>query len=147
MRQIQSKDTSPELLVRSFLHKAGIRYRLHGVVAKKIVEGGLLPGKPDVVLAKFKTAIFVNGCFWHKHPHCKKAAVPKTNVQYWREKIDRNVERDKVTMTELRRLHWKVIVLWECQVKKKGFEHSFQKVLLKRKLLPARLLSAGGKKL
>jgi len=109
MSRIKSKDTKPEMLVRSYLHKQGYRFRLHD---KK------LPGKPDIVLPKHKTVIFVHGCFWHGHKHCKYFVVPKTRTKWWLKKINGNIERDKKVKRELKKLGWKVISIWGCKVKK-----------------------------
>ena len=109
MSRIKSKDTAPELRVRSALHRAGYRFRLH-------VKD--LPGKPDIVLPKYKTVIFVHGCFWHRHKGCSDASKPSTNQEFWEEKFKRNVERDKREQAELKKLGWKVIVIWECEVEK-----------------------------
>jgi DNA mismatch endonuclease (patch repair protein) len=107
MRKIGSSNTKPELIVRSMLHQRGYRFRVchHG-----------LPGKPDIVLLKYRSVIFVNGCFWHRHPQCKSAKIPKSNRLYWKQKFIKNVQRDKKNRKELERLGWKVIVVWECQV-------------------------------
>lgn len=107
MSRIRSKDTIPEMHVRSALHRAGYRFRLH-------VKD--LPGKPDIVMPKYKTVIFVHGCFWHRHKGCSRAATPSTNQEYWKQKFKRNVERDKREQAELKKLGWKVIVVWECKV-------------------------------
>lgn len=107
MSRIRSKDTIPEMHVRSALHRAGYRFRLH-------VKD--LPGKPDIVLPKHKTVIFVHGCFWHRHKGCSRATTPSTNQEYWQQKFKRNVERDKREQAELKKLGWKVIVVWECEV-------------------------------
>ncbi len=114
MSQIKGKNTKPEILVRKFLFANGLRYRLHD---KK------LPGKPDIVLPKYKTVIFVNGCFWHGHKNCKKASFPTSNVYYWKAKIDRNSERDKIQVRELRKAKWKVITVWECDLKEKAMNN------------------------
>jgi DNA mismatch endonuclease (patch repair protein) len=108
MRRIRGKDTQPELIVRRALFAMGYRYRLHG--AK-------LPGKPDLVFAKQRKVIFVHGCFWHNHSHirCKIARFPKSNSEYWADKFRRNVERDTARRAELRKMGWKVLVIWECQ--------------------------------
>ena len=110
MRRIRGKDTKPELTVRAALFGMGYRYRLH---SEK------LPGKPDLVFPKRRKVIFVHGCFWHNHSHihCKIARFPKSNSGYWADKLRRNVERDAVRRAELRRLGWKVLVIWECQTK------------------------------
>lgn len=108
MRRIRGKDTEPELIVRRALFSLGYRYRLHS---------GKLPGKPDLVFPKQRKVIFVHGCFWHNHSHvsCKIARLPKSNSQYWAEKLRRNVERDAERRAELRRQGWKVMVIWECE--------------------------------
>jgi len=110
MRRIRGKDTKPELIVRKALFGMGYRYRLHGTE---------LPGKPDLVFAKQRKVIFVHGCFWHNHSHvrCKIARFPKSNSDYWADKLRRNVERDAVRRAELRRIGWKTLVVWECQTK------------------------------
>jgi DNA mismatch endonuclease, patch repair protein len=108
MSRIRAKDTKPELLVRRYLHAQGFRYRLH-------VKD--LPGKPDIVLPKYKTVIFIHGCFWHGHEGCKYYVVPKTRTEWWLEKIGKNRENDKLSLKELKQDGWKVIVVWECQLK------------------------------
>lgn len=105
MRRIRSKDTSPELRIRSLIFRAGYRYRLH----RKD-----LPGKPDLVFPKLCKVIFVNGCFWHQHK-CKEAHIPKTNRNYWHPKLEKNKIRDKRNYCELRKMGWSVLVLWECK--------------------------------
>lgn len=110
MTKITSKDTQPEKIVRQILSKEGWRYRLHS--AK-------LPGKPDIVISKIKTIIFINGCFWHQHKGCKKQAMPKSNLGYWKKKLKRNVEKQKGDIKKLRKAGWKVIIVWECEVKDK----------------------------
>lgn len=109
MSQIRSKDTKPERIVRSLLHSLGFRFRLHNKA---------LPGKPDLTLKKYKTVIFVNGCFWHHHKNCKRATFPKTNKDYWVPKIKRNIQRDKDNARKLKKMGWRVIIVWECQVLK-----------------------------
>jgi len=106
MSKIRSKDTQPEIIVRSLLHRMGYRFRLH----RKD-----LPGKPDIVLPKYKTVIFVHGCFWHQHKGCKKASIPKSNTNFWQKKLSENHERDLKKQQELKKLGWKVIVIWECK--------------------------------
>lgn len=117
MSQIKGKDTKPELLVRKFLHKKGFRYRLH-------VKN--LPGKPDIVLPKYKTVIFVNGCFWHGHEHCRYYVIPKTRTEWWLDKINKNVAKDKVVRDEILALGWNVINIWECQLKKTTIVGTFE---------------------
>ncbi len=112
MGRIHAENTRPEILVRSFMHKNGFRFRLH------VKE---LPGKPDIVLPKYKTVIEVRGCFWHRHNGCKEATMPKTNVAFWKEKFARNARRDKENAKELKRRGWQVIVVWSCKVKNTRF--------------------------
>lgn len=108
MSLIKSKDTKPEVIVRSIVHRLGFRFRLH--------KSGL-PGSPDIVLKKYKTVIFVHGCFWHQHKGCKRSNIPKTNQKYWIPKLERNLERDRINKRDLKKDGWKVIVLWECQMR------------------------------
>lgn len=108
MSRIRGKNNAPEERVRKFLFSKGFRYRKND---KK------LPGCPDIVLPKYKTVIFVNGCFWHKH-NCKRFVWPSSNEEYWKKKILRNVERDEINIKELKELGWKVLVIWECELKK-----------------------------
>lgn len=109
MSCIKGKNTKPEEIVRKYLFSKGLRYRKND---KK------LPGTPDIVLPKYKTVIFVNGCFWHGHEGCCYFVVPKTNTEFWVNKIGTNKQRDNREINELRTLGWKVIVVWECQLKK-----------------------------
>ena len=104
MSRIKSKDTKPELIVRRYLHAHGYRYRIN---VKR------LPGTPDIVLRKYKTVIFINGCFWHGHEGCKYFVLPKSNSQFWQRKIDRNKKRDIEKRIQLRRLGWHTITIWE----------------------------------
>jgi len=108
MSNVRAKNTTPERLVRSTLFGLGYRFRLHSKD---------LPGKPDIVLRKHKTVIFVNGCFWHHHTNCKKATYPKNNADFWKQKLDANVERDRRNWDELQHLGWRVLVVWECETK------------------------------
>jgi DNA mismatch endonuclease, patch repair protein len=108
MSQIRCKDTKPELIVRSLLHRNGYRFRLH-------VKD--MPGKPDIVLAKFRTIIFVHGCFWHRHKNCPDATLPKTRSDFWTKKLTQNRERDRKNEKILNNLGWKVIIVWECEIK------------------------------
>lgn len=110
MSKIRSKDTRPELVLRSALHKQGYRFRIH----KKE-----LPGKPDIVLPKFKTVIFVQGCFWHYHKDCPEGRIPNTNSKYWKEKLSKNVDRDLKHQESCMALGWNVLVIWECEIEKK----------------------------
>lgn len=108
MRRIRSKDMSPELLVRRLLHRMGYRYRLH----RKS-----LPGHPDIVFPRLQKAIFVHGCFWHQHadPKCKITRVPRSRVEYWGPKLERNKARDAESTALLLQMNWKVLTVWECQ--------------------------------
>jgi len=106
MRGIRGKDTAPEKAVRSVLHSEGLRFRIH--------RRGL-PGTPDIVLPRYRTVIFVHGCFWHQHPGCRHSGVPKRNAPYWRAKFERIAERDARKIRELEALGWAVKVVWECE--------------------------------
>lgn len=108
MAAIRSKDTKPELIVRRFLFGRGFRYRLNHP---------RLPGHPDLVMRKYRTVIFVNGCFWHGHEGCKSYTIPKTNTNFWRKKIERNKARDKAEQQRLAEMGWHCITVWECQLK------------------------------
>lgn len=108
MQQITSKNTKPELIVRSYLHRSGLRFR---------INVSSIPGKPDIYLRKYQTVIFVHGCFWHRHSGCKRASVPKSNQNYWESKFKRNVERDIEIKNILEQQGYKVLVVWECQTK------------------------------
>jgi len=119
MSQIKGKNTKPEEQVRKYLFSRGYRYR-------KNVSN--LPGKPDIVLPKYKTCIFVNGCFWHKHEGCKYFVWPKNNAEFWKKKITGNVERDLRQQNELRLLGWDVVVIWECELKKDRFNETMASV-------------------
>lgn len=107
MGRIRSRNTKPEIIVRSILHRMGFRFSLRN---KK------LPGSPDIVMPRHKTIVFVHGCFWHRHRKCRQASVPKTRVKFWKEKFEKNQDRDRKNECELRKLGWKVIVIWECEV-------------------------------
>lgn len=109
MRSVRQKDTGPEVLLRKALHAQGFRYR---------VNLRSLPGSPDLVLPKRRAAIFVHGCFWHRHPGCKRATTPKSNAEFWQEKFQRNVERDARNVALLREMGWRVGVVWECEIGK-----------------------------
>ncbi len=109
MSRIKGKNTKPEMVVRKFLFANGFRYRLHDTK---------LPGKPDIVLLKYKTVIFVNGCFWHGHKGCKYFVLPKTRTEWWLQKIKGTMARDRAAEIALNVMGWKVIVIWECQLKK-----------------------------
>lgn len=118
MSHIRSKNSKPEELVRKYLFSKGFRYR-------KNVK--TLPGCPDIVLPKYKTVIFVNGCFWHKHD-CPRFVWPSTNEEYWRPKIMGNVERDKRNLVELQQLGWTVLTVWECELKKKVIDATLEQL-------------------
>lgn len=107
MSRIKSRDTKCELQLRSKLHQAGYRFRVHSAV---------LPGRPDIVLARFRTAVFVHGCFWHRHEGCRKAANPKSNVAFWQEKFRGTVARDQRNQERLAAIGWQTIVVWECEI-------------------------------
>lgn len=109
MSQVKSQDTSIEIKVRSYLFRKGFRFR-------KNVKN--LPGKPDIVLPKYRTIIFIHGCFWHRHAGCKDATTPKTRTEFWQQKFDRNVANDRLHIEQLDKMGWHVIVLWECQINK-----------------------------
>jgi len=106
MGRVRQKDTAPELSVRRILFSNGFRYRLH-------VRS--LPGSPDIVLPRFKTAIFVHGCFWHRHAACRRTTTPKTRTEFWQAKFDANMARDSKNEALLKELGWRVIVVWECE--------------------------------
>jgi DNA mismatch endonuclease, patch repair protein len=108
MAQIRAKNTKPEIVVRSLLHRLGFRYRLH-------VRS--LPGCPDIVLRRWRTIILVHGCFWHRHVGCKLAYTPKTRGEFWRKKFHDNVRRDRQHLHDIEALGWRVLVIWECQIR------------------------------
>jgi DNA mismatch endonuclease, patch repair protein len=111
MSAVRGKDTTPERLVRSAAHKLGLRFRLHG---------RSLPGRPDMVLPKWRTVVFVNGCFWHSHLGCKKAEVPKSNVRFWKRKLKENASRDAASYARLAELGWRVVIIWQCELGRPG---------------------------
>ncbi|USU08915.1 DNA mismatch endonuclease Vsr [Sphingomonadaceae bacterium OTU29MARTA1] len=108
MARVGQKNTKPEVLVRRALHGLGYRFRLHR---------GDLPGRPDIVLPKYKTVIFVHGCFWHRHPGCPKASTPKTRAEFWQDKFAANIARDDRNETALRAEGWHVLIVWECETR------------------------------
>ena len=120
MASIKGKDTKPEMLVRRYLHGLGFRYSLH---SKR------LPGKPDIVLRKYHSVIFVHGCFWHGHPGESCYRKPSTNVEFWEEKIRRNKERDAADVAALESLGWHVMVVWECELSKSRFESTMDNLV------------------
>src|SRR5690606_26784471 len=104
MAQIRGKNTKPEIALRKVLHAHGLRYRLHGAG---------LPGKPDLVFKRYRTVVFVHGCFWHRHADCPIATIPKSNTQFWLDKFNRNIARDRRIVRELEKLGWNVLIAWE----------------------------------
>ncbi|GGH02682.1 very short patch repair endonuclease [Pedobacter zeae] len=120
MSRIKSKNTKPEIFVRKFLHTNGFRYRLH-------VKD--LPGKPDIVLPKYKTVIFVNGCFWHGHDQCRYYVIPKTKTEWWLSKINGNKAKDIINVNSLKKAGWRVIVVWECELKPKTIKATLQTIV------------------
>lgn len=112
MRAVRSRDTKPELRVRSVLHRAGYRFRVHRRD---------LPGSPDIVLPKYRTVIFVHGCFWHGHEGCRRATLPSTRAGFWREKIERNIARDAAAEAALHHLGYRTVTLWECELNSAAF--------------------------
>ncbi|QUA54587.1 DNA mismatch endonuclease Vsr [Aristaeella lactis] len=118
MARIKGKDTSIEIKVRKYLFSHGFRYR------KNV---NYLPGKPDIVLPKYRTVIFVHGCFWHRHPGCKDATIPKTRTDFWQHKFDRNVYNDKKNKEKLIETGWRIITVWECEIEKR-FEETMNRI-------------------
>lgn len=108
MSRVRGENTTPELTVRKYLHALGFRYRLHD---------RNLPGKPDIVLPKYRTVVFVHGCFWHRHRGCRYASMPKSNVKFWKGKFELNVARDKRNAAALRKAGWRCLTIWGCEVK------------------------------
>ena len=119
MSRIKGKDTKIEVEVRSWLFSRGFRFRKND---KRY------PGKPDIVLPKYKTVIFINGCFWHRHTGCKYTTTPKTRTEFWLEKFERNVRNDELHRQQLEDMGWKVITIWECQLKRNSFEITLNSV-------------------
>ena len=122
MSQIKGKNTKPEMLVRRFLHANGFRYKLHDKS---------LPGKPDIVLPKYKTVIFVHGCFWHGHKNCKYFVTPKTKTEWWLNKINGNIANDTKVIKALKNDGWKIITIWECNLKPAKVETTLSNLLKK----------------
>lgn len=122
MARIKSKNTKPEIYLRKFLYSQGIRYR---------VNYSELEGKPDIYISKYRTAIFVNGCFWHRHENCRLASSPKTNTEYWEKKFRNNTERDRKIFSALSKFGIKVIVVWECEVYKMVKDEKYRNAALK----------------
>ena len=121
MSQVKGFNTKPEVLVRKFLFRNGFRYR---------VNVTSLPGRPDIVFTKFKTVIFINGCFWHGHD-CKKGRLPKTNTEWWESKIKRTRENDKRAVDRLRKENWRILIIWECNLKGNKTQSSLEKLKTK----------------
>ena len=114
MSRTRGKDTKPEILVRSILHRLGYRFTVNGPANKR------LPGKPDIVLPKWKTVVFAHGCFWHGHANCPKSRLPKTRTEFWEDKIGKNKARDQRNVHDLQQLGWNVVVIWECELANLG---------------------------
>ncbi|MDS4020385.1 MAG: DNA mismatch endonuclease Vsr [Candidatus Competibacter sp.] len=108
MARIRNRDTAPEMAVRRELYRLGIRYRLHN---------GKLPGRPDIVIGRLRTVIFVHGCYWHRHPGCRLAYTPKSNVEFWLAKLEGNAKRDAENQARLVEIGWRIIVIWECEIR------------------------------
>lgn len=120
MSRIKGKDTKPELLVRKFLFSKGFRYKLHDKN---------LAGKPDIVLPKLRTVIFVHGCFWHGHENCKYFVLPKTKTWWWKDKIENTIKRENTVIQKLKNLEWNTIIIWECSLKPEIRNKTFEKIL------------------
>jgi len=120
MSKIRSENTKPERILRSWFFANGLRFRIH----RKD-----LPGKPDIVFAKYKTVILVHGCFWHYHKDCREGRIPSTNSKFWEEKLIKNIQRDEKHQLKLKELGWKVIVVWECEINKNVNTENFKKLL------------------
>lgn len=123
MSKISGKNTKPEMILRSELFRKGFRFRVH---QKN------LPGKPDIVLPKYKTVIFVHGCFWHYHKGCREGRIPSTNSKFWKDKLQRNISKDEENINALRKDKWKVFVVWECEIEK-HLERTVKKLTTKIK--------------
>lgn len=126
MASIRSRDTKPELLVRSFLHRRGFRFR---------VADRRLPGRPDIVLPKYRSVVFVHGCFWHQHTGCRFAVLPKANGPFWRAKLSRNVERDQECASALRQDGWRVDVVWECELAPRTLQRLAKRIARRRTIV------------
>lgn len=119
MSRIRGRDTNPEEIVRKYLFSKGLRYRKNDA---------RYPGHPDIVLPKYHTIVFIHGCFWHRHPGCKYATMPATNIEFWQKKFSANVERDRREQTALKEMGWRVLIIWECELKKSCREHNLEKL-------------------
>lgn len=120
MAAIKGKDTKLELAVRKYLHRRGLRYSLHN---KK------LPGKPDLTLKRHNSVVFINSCFWHMHERCGKAVMPKSNTEFWRDKLEKNVVRDKKNISLLKKQGWNVLLFWECELENKKLSGLYQSII------------------
>lgn len=120
MSKVRGKDTKPEMAVRSYLHRRGLRYRLHD---------RSLPGKPDLVFKSRRVVVFVHGCFWHGHPGCSKARIPKTREEFWRSKIETNAARDRRSIRRLRALGWRVLVVWQCRISDRKLQRLYEQIV------------------
>lgn len=119
MSKVRGKNTKPEIAVRSYLHRRGLRYRLHDPS---------LPGKPDLVFKSRRVVVFVHGCFWHGHAGCSKARIPKTREEFWRTKIETNAVRDRRSIRRLRALGWRVLVVWQCRIDERRLERLYEQI-------------------
>ena len=120
MSKIKSDNTKPEIAVRKYLHSKGLRFRLHDKS---------LPGKPDIVLKKYNTVVFINGCFWHSHNNCRYAVIPKTRTEWWKQKLNKTKERDEKEIEALKGSGFEVITIWECSLKKNNRELTLENLL------------------
>tara|TARA_Y100000748_G_C15493992_1_gene487536 strand:+ start:1840 stop:2250 length:411 start_codon:yes stop_codon:yes gene_type:complete len=123
MAAIKGKDTKPELAVRKYLHNKGLRYTLHNKE---------LPGKPDLTLKRYNSVVFVNSCFWHRHKKCKKSVMPKSNTEFWRDKLEKNVARDKKNIRLLKKQGWNVLLFWECELESRKLSNLYQSIVNQR---------------
>lgn len=120
MSKIRSENTKPEIKVRKYLFSKGFRYRKND---KRY------PGKPDIVLPKYNTMVFINGCFWHMHIGCSDFSLPKTNTDFWKKKLENNKRRDENVVQQLQKMNWNVIVLWQCELKGENFDNTMEKLV------------------
>ncbi len=120
MARVRSKDTKPEMAVRRYLHNHGLRYRLHRRD---------LPGCPDLIFSSRRIAVFIHGCFWHRHPGCRKTTMPVSGAEFWRDKFDATVKRDAKAQEELRQTGWTVLVIWECEVTPEGLDRLLRQII------------------
>ena len=126
MAAIKGKDTKLELAVRKYLHNKGLRYTLHN---------NKLPGKPDLTLKRYNSVVFINSCFWHRHKKCNKAVMPKSNTDFWRDKLQKNVIRDKKNINSLKKQGWSVLLFWECQLQEKNLSDLYQSIINKQNFI------------